>query len=88
VIGAAHEVNLGTAAQVHLGATLARHDFPADCIGPETYLEDVTTSLLRYEGSRLHVPTAPGLGFEVDEAKLARYAAGPDETSSQEDGAR
>jgi muconate cycloisomerase len=74
VIGAAHEVNLGTAAQVHLGATLARHDFPADCIGPETYRQDVTASLLRYDGSTLHVPTAPGLGFDVDEAKLAAYA--------------
>jgi galactarate dehydratase (D-threo-forming) len=80
VIGAAHEVNLGTAAQVHLGATLASHDFPADCIGPETYLEDVTSTLLRYRGSTLHVPTEPGLGFEVDEAKLAAHAA-PDGAS-------
>jgi L-alanine-DL-glutamate epimerase-like enolase superfamily enzyme len=74
VIGAAHEVNLGTAAQVHLGATLANHDFPADCIGPETYLEDVTTTLLRYAGSALHVPTDPGLGFDVDDEKLRRFA--------------
>ncbi|HEY3079911.1 MAG TPA: enolase C-terminal domain-like protein [Chloroflexota bacterium] len=73
VIGAAHEVNLGTAGQVHLGATLAGHDFPADCIGPETYLEDVTSTLLRYEGSTLHVPTDPGLGFVVDEARLAEH---------------
>ncbi len=74
VIGAAHELNLGTAAQVHLGACLARHDFPADCIGTETYLADVTTDLLRYEGSTLYVPTASGLGFSVDEAALARHA--------------
>jgi muconate cycloisomerase len=78
VIGAAHEVNLGTAAQVHLGATLARHDFPADCIGPETYHEDVTTTLLRYEGSTLHVPTAPGLGFDIDDSKLAHHTATDD----------
>jgi galactarate dehydratase (D-threo-forming) len=74
VIGAAHEVNLGTAAQVHLGATLARHDFPADCIGPETYREDVCGALLRYAGSTVQVPTGPGLGFEVDAEKLGRYA--------------
>jgi len=77
VIGAAHEVNLGTAAQVHLGATLVDHDFPADCIGPETYLEDVTATLLRYEGSTLHVPTASGLGFEIDEEKLRGFAIEP-----------
>jgi galactarate dehydratase (D-threo-forming) len=74
VIGAAHELNLGTAAQVHLGASLARHDYPADCIGPETYTADVTAGLLRYEGSTLHAPTTPGLGFPVDEAALARHA--------------
>jgi muconate cycloisomerase len=74
VLGAAHELNLGTAAQVHLGAALPSHDFPADCIGPETYLEDVTATLLRYEGSTLHVPTAPGLGFDVDADTLARSA--------------
>ena len=35
---------------------------------------------LRYQGSTLHVPTEPGLGFEVDEAKLAAHAA-PDGAS-------
>ncbi|HEV8633633.1 MAG TPA: enolase C-terminal domain-like protein [Chloroflexota bacterium] len=75
VLGAAHELNLGTAAQIHLGASLPAHDFPADCIGPETYLGDVTVGLLRYEGSTLHVPTEPGLGFPVDEAQLTQHAA-------------
>jgi L-alanine-DL-glutamate epimerase-like enolase superfamily enzyme len=74
VLGAAHELNLGTAAQVHLGASLARHDYPADCIGPETYTADVTADLLHYAGSTLHVPTAPGLGFPVDEILLAHHA--------------
>jgi muconate cycloisomerase len=73
VIGAAHELNLGTAAQVHLGAVLPRHDVPADCIGPEIYHDDLTIGRLRYVGSTLHVPSEPGLGFAVDEAKLARY---------------
>lgn len=74
VLGAAHELNVGTAAQAHLGAALPEHAFPADCIGPEIYDDDLTVGRLVYEGSTLHVPTEPGLGFTVDETKVARYA--------------
>jgi galactarate dehydratase (D-threo-forming) len=73
VLGAAHELNLGTAAQVHLGALLPTHDLPADCIGPEIYHGDVTDGRLRYEGSTLHVPDGPGLGYVVDEEKVEQW---------------
>jgi muconate cycloisomerase len=77
VLGAAHELALGTAAQIHLAAALPPPALPADCIGPEIYDDDITADTLRYEGSRLTVPTGPGLGVAIDEAKLARYAVDP-----------
>jgi L-alanine-DL-glutamate epimerase-like enolase superfamily enzyme len=39
------------------------------------YLDDVMAAPLRFEGGELFVPEGPGLGVEVDEAKLERYAA-------------
>ena len=86
VVGAAHEWHLGTAAQVHLGATLREPELPADCIGPEIYVDHLSAGCPRYEGSRVQVPAEPGLGCLIDEAHLARYAAAPHVQAALHDG--
>jgi galactarate dehydratase (D-threo-forming) len=75
LLGGAHELSLGAAGQAHLGAGLPHLAFPIDCIGPVIYPSDVVTSPLLYRNGRLEIPDGPGLGFEVDEAKLAEFAA-------------
>jgi muconate cycloisomerase len=35
------------------------------------YLDDIIAEPLHYEDGRLHVPDGPGLGIQVDEARLA-----------------
>ena len=75
LLGAAHETSLGTAGQAHLGAGMTNLDYPVDCIGPEIYADDVVTRSLEYSEGSLTVPDGPGLGLEVDEAKLSRLAA-------------
>jgi muconate cycloisomerase len=71
LLGAAHETSLGTAGQAHLGASMTNLDYPVDCIGPEIYADDFATRPLAYAEGYLTVPDGPGLGLEVDEAKLA-----------------
>lgn len=35
--------------------------------------EDMTTDMLRFEDGFFHVPTAPGLGLDIDEKKLRKF---------------
>jgi muconate cycloisomerase len=77
LLGAAHELSLGTAGQAHLGLSLANLGYPVDCIGPEIYASDVVQTPLPYREGRLTVPDQPGLGLDVDEGKLAAHLAAP-----------
>jgi muconate cycloisomerase len=72
LIGTTQELNLGTAAVAHLAAAARVLDYPGDNTGPHLYTTDVVKSPLRYAQSHLLVPEGPGLGVEVDEAKLAQ----------------
>ncbi|HRW05130.1 MAG TPA: enolase C-terminal domain-like protein [Caldilineaceae bacterium] len=71
LIGTTQELNLGTAAVAHLAAAARILDYPGDNTGPHLYTDDVVKTPLPYEQSHLLVPEGPGLGLEVDEAKLA-----------------
>jgi L-alanine-DL-glutamate epimerase-like enolase superfamily enzyme len=61
-----------TAAVLHVTSALPAFRAPIDC----AYMsqdDDVLTTRLRIEAGQLPVPNAPGLGIEVDRAKLQRY---------------
>ena len=64
---------IGFAASVHLFAAYGI-DFPVDLNGPQHIAEDYTKTPLPREGQHALVPTAPGLGVDVDEDKVARFA--------------
>lgn len=74
LLGSTVELGPGTLAQLHLAATVANLTLPSDLIGPGMYVGDVLSTPLAYERGTLSVPQGPGLGGEVDEAKL-RVAA-------------
>lgn len=75
LIGTTQELNLGTAAVAHLAAAARVLDYPGDNTGPHLYTNDVVKQPLVYEQSHLLVPEGPGLGVEVDEAKLQAMTA-------------
>ncbi|MBN1867040.1 muconate cycloisomerase [Candidatus Sumerlaeota bacterium] len=75
LIGTTQELSLGTAAAAHLASVARVLDYPADNTGPRLYTEDVVRTPVQYENSHLLVPEGPGLGVEVDEAKLERMSA-------------
>ena len=76
LIGTTQELSLGTAAVAHLAAAARVLDYPGDSTGPHLYTADVVKEPVRYERSHLLVPDGPGLGVEIDEAKLAEMTAG------------
>jgi muconate cycloisomerase len=76
LIGTTQELSLGTAAVAHLAAAARVLDYPGDNTGPHLYTDDVVKAPVHYAHSHLIVPDGPGLGLEVDEAKLASMTAG------------
>lgn len=68
------ELGIGQIAKVHAVAAMGgRVGHPMDAIYPE-YVDDVLVGgTLSIEDGAMRVPTAPGLGVELDEARLARW---------------
>jgi L-alanine-DL-glutamate epimerase-like enolase superfamily enzyme len=67
-----HDLGLKTAMITHIAASTPNFSGPNDtCYHGLT--DDVLAEPLSFVGGRIRVPLGPGLGVEVDEAKLARY---------------
>lgn len=85
-IGGSIETGIGNAANLHLGSAVKSMTLPSVCPvsqpegsgGPEVagvyYLDDLITEPFKFEEGRVHTPTGPGLGIEVDLEKIKRYA--------------
>jgi len=72
VVHCAHDLGLKTAAMLHLAASSPNYPLANDC----TYYglcDDILTERFRIERGSLPVPQAPGLGVEVDLAKVRQY---------------
>jgi muconate cycloisomerase len=86
-VNGSHETGVGNAANLHLVASTAAVSeagvFPVTTIeGKEPtkmagkmYLDDIVTEPFEYRDGNLIVPSRPGLGIELDEAKVERYRA-------------
>lgn len=72
VFHCAHDLGLKTAAMLHVVASSPGFTLANDC----TYYgleDDVITPVFAIDRGHLTVPEGPGLGVQVDEAKVARY---------------
>jgi len=74
LLGTTQELSIATAAGAHLAAVVPGLTHPSDPVGPLLYLDDVTAAPVVYDGSRMVVPTGPGLGIDVDESLVERLA--------------
>ncbi len=68
-----HDMGLKTIAITHLAASTPNFSGPSDTCY-HGLVDDVLTEQLVFEGGTIGVPDGPGLGVEVDEEKLRRYA--------------
>jgi muconate cycloisomerase len=83
-IGGSIEMGIGNAANLHLGAATPIATLPSVCpvsspdpapgIAGNYYTDDIIATGITYEDGCLLVPTGPGLGIEVDEDKIQKYA--------------
>jgi muconate cycloisomerase len=67
------EGGIGTLASAHAFLTLAKLTWDTELFGPLLLTEDILTQPLVYRDFQLHVPRTPGLGFSLDEERLAFF---------------
>jgi L-alanine-DL-glutamate epimerase-like enolase superfamily enzyme len=75
-IGSNLELGVGSAAMIHLALSAPGIDadtYPCDIIGPLFYEDDVLAEPLQISGGLARLHDQPGLGVELDEAKVEKY---------------
>jgi len=75
-VGSNLELGVGSAAMVHLAIAtrgITAEEFPCDIIGPFYYQDDIVRVPLPIKAGEARSNSAPGLGVELDEEKVARY---------------
>lgn len=75
-IGSNLEMGIGSAAMIHLAAATAgikADDFPCDIIGPFYYEDDLLAEPLPLAAGSAGLLQRPGLGVELDDAKVKKY---------------
>jgi muconate cycloisomerase len=72
--GSSIESSIGTAAAAQAYGAIGNVSYGCELFGPLLLAEDLVTEPVRYSGGELHVPDGPGLGVELNEDNLARFA--------------
>lgn len=68
------ELGIQLATMLHLGAVVPNLAFAADAHYHQLTDDIIVGGPMRYENGAIRVPSAPGLGVELDREKLGRYA--------------
>ncbi|HTL29223.1 MAG TPA: mandelate racemase/muconate lactonizing enzyme family protein, partial [Tepidisphaeraceae bacterium] len=74
------EVDLGLleAGYIHASAAAPACTWPSDIFGRLVREHDLLKTPLQFDGKNIVVPTAPGLGVELDDAAVEKYRTGDD----------
>ena len=68
------ESSIGAAAHLHAFAGLRELAWGCEHFGPQILTADLVTEPLRFADCHVHLPSGPGLGVQLDQQKLRRYA--------------
>lgn len=74
-MGTSHESGIKSAAALHVGAAAPGHLYPPDILGPMLHQADVLAKPLEMGAGYGNPPNKPGLGIELNEDVLEKYAA-------------
>ena len=73
VLGHGFGLDLSTMAEIMLGATSRNVVSGLECVGPLKVTDTVATQRLDISSGAIALPLGPGLGVQLDDAKLGRY---------------
>jgi muconate cycloisomerase len=68
------ESSIGAAAHLQVFASLPELGWGCEHFGPQILTDDLVAEPLRFADFHVHLPSGPGIGVELDEDKLRRYA--------------
>ncbi|MGY4689465.1 muconate/chloromuconate family cycloisomerase [Salibacterium sp. K-3] len=71
--GTSLESSIGTAAALHAYGSIPNLDYGSELFGPDWLADDLVRDPLAVENGCMRVPDQPGLGVELDEAKVETY---------------
>jgi muconate cycloisomerase len=74
VIGHGFGLGINTTAEIMLAATSDNVIDGLECVGPMKTADDIITRRIDMSSGAIDVPDGPGLGVELDRAKLEQYA--------------
>ena len=74
-MGTSHDSAIKTAASLHLATAIRNHVYPVDILGPLLRVDTVVKVSPTLEAGFGVAPDGPGLGVELDEDVLQRYAS-------------
>ena len=75
-VGSNLELGVASAAMAHLATAttgVGAEEFPCDIIGPIFYTDELLEEPLPITGGQARAHERPGLGVELDEAKVRQY---------------
>lgn len=67
------EGSIGTVAALHAWSTLGAMAWGTEMFGPLLLKDDIVVKPLQFQDGGVSLPTAPGLGLDIDEDRLAHY---------------
>jgi L-alanine-DL-glutamate epimerase-like enolase superfamily enzyme len=73
-LGCMIESSIGTAAYLNFAASGVRLPFGCELFGPQLLVDDLTHQSIEYSPGYVHPTSGPGLGVDVDAAKVAALA--------------
>lgn len=73
VVGHGFGLGVNTMAEIMLAATSSNVIDGLECVGPLKTADDIVTRRLDLSGGSLPLPSGPGLGLTLDDAKIAKY---------------
>jgi len=73
VVGHGFGLGVNTMAEIMLAATSSNVIDGLECVGPLKTADDIVTSKLDISSGSLPLPSGPGLGVTLDDAKLEQY---------------
>ena len=76
LLGSMLEMGPGTLFAGHLAVATSNVEYASEIVGPLLLGDDLLTNPVTYKDGALQVPDSPGLGFELDPDKMAKYSRG------------
>ena len=67
------ETSVGSAASAQVFSTLGPKNHGCELFGPQLLVDDIVTELMPIVDFELQLPDGPGIGVEIDPAKLERF---------------